>query len=222
MKYWFKCEKCDKRIKRDPNSIKSDLVCLKCREKEKPTIVKCKQCQNDMPAYDKHRHRRYFCSPSCSSIHGNTGKKLSQETRDKISQSVSLSSPGIIKTKFYPVDCPYLQDKVNVQGTWEYKYALWLNENKINWIKDKKNNFIYTDDEGHNHRYYPDFYLPDSDEYIEIKGVWWGNDKKKMENVFKCNPNANIIILEGKKLTELGINVFDYSKHRTIAGSVDS
>ena len=49
--------------------------------------------------------------------------------------------------------------------------------------------------------YNPDFYLPDIDVYIEIKGRWWKSkdgkidDKKKMYYVFNSNPDKCITII---------------------------
>jgi len=68
-----------------------------------------------------------------------------------------------------------------------------LEETKTKWIKPKYINYI-TDD-GKSHRYFPDFYLPDTDEYIEIKGYYWPSDQIKMNLVRLQNPELNIKIL---------------------------
>lgn len=42
----------------------------------------------------------------------------------------------------------------------------------------------------------PDFLLPDFDVYLEPKGYWWGDDKRKMEIIFETYPNVKIILIE--------------------------
>lgn len=42
----------------------------------------------------------------------------------------------------------------------------------------------------------PDFYLPEFDMFIEIKGYWWGNDKEKMICVMKQYPYKKLIIVK--------------------------
>ena len=201
-----------KKIKRQPNSKVSKLLCLKCRKEEKIKTVKCKQCDKIIDAYDKYRYRRYFCSDSCSSTFNGTGRKHSEATKEKISKSAALKSKGILGIKFYSVYSEFENKEIKLQGTWEQKYALWLNENKIKWVKDRRYAMSYVNDKGQIRSYYPDFYLPDTNEYIEIKGVWWGEDFKKMGFILDCNKDKKIVILQGKELVELGIKVFDYIK----------
>ena len=56
--------------------------------------------------------------------------------------------------------------------------------------------------DSYSHYYYPDFYLPETDEYIEIKGWWSESDKEKMKLVEKYNPNINIKYLNSIKEIE--------------------
>lgn len=66
---------------------------------------------------------------------------------------------------------------VNFHGNWELAYAKYLDKNKIKWIRTT-DSFEYTF-EGKKRRYTPDFYLPGSDEYIEIKGYKTAKDIAK-------------------------------------------
>ena len=43
--------------------------------------------------------------------------------------------------------------------------------------------------------YIPDFYLPDHDTYIEVKGYWTDAARYKMKNVMEVN-EVKIVILE--------------------------
>ena len=58
--------------------------------------------------------------------------------------------------------------KVYIRSTYELEYVKWLDLNNINWNQNS-NKFPYIYMEKRRY-YYPDFYLADSDEYIEIKG----------------------------------------------------
>jgi hypothetical protein len=89
---------------------------------------------------------------------------------------------------------------INVQGKWEKTVAERLNELKINWDRirvkfDKSRSYT------------PDFYLPDFDVYIEVKGWMSENDKCKM---WKCihETNIKILLIDDKKL----LNTFDIVK----------
>jgi len=44
--------------------------------------------------------------------------------------------------------------------------------------------------------YMSDFYLPDYDTYIEVKGCWTDAARYKMKNVMEVNEEVKIVILE--------------------------
>lgn len=80
---------------------------------------------------------------------------------------------------------------------------MYLNECNINWIRRKRNNLKYKLHENdYVHVYYPDFYLPNLDVYVEIKGYWFKSndgrvdDKRKMKCVIEQNTDKKIIIYE--------------------------
>lgn len=75
----------------------------------------------------------------------------------------------------------------------EIKFYEKLEETKIKWIKPRYISYITND--GKSHRYFPDFYLPDINRYIETKGYYWPSDKIKMNLVLSQNPELDIEIL---------------------------
>lgn len=119
------------------------------------------------------------------------GKKHSEASKQRISKALSINNKGG-RCKWYDIG------DQKVQGTWELSIAQLLIEEKIEWKKIKTNSFTfqYVDGKNRKHSYTPDFHLPEYNMYLEIKGYWWGNDKKKMELVQKQNPNLNVIIIE--------------------------
>lgn len=80
-----------------------------------------------------------------------------------------------------------------VRGLWEYNVALKLNELKILWIRNKYLNYFINDIQK---TYNPDFYLPEYDEYIEVKGYFSNKDKIKMDAVLDQNPNVKIYFIQ--------------------------
>ena len=66
---------------------------------------------------------------------------------------------------------------VDLHGSWELKYAQYLDANNIKWVRNR-DSFHYNFD-GKDRKYTPDFYLPDTDEYVEIKGYKTKKDEAK-------------------------------------------
>lgn len=129
---------------------------------------------------------------------GRPGRLHTDETKKKLSQIMSINNKGG-KCKWFEVAGQ------KVQGTWERDIALLFDRLKIKWQKLKTNNhtFKYTMN-GKIRSYTPDFFLPDLNLYLEIKGRWWGNDKEKMDLIFSTYPDINILLIqkeEFKKLT---------------------
>lgn len=85
-------------------------------------------------------------------------------------------------------------------GTWELKYAKYLDENFIKWIKNKDKFKYFFDNK--NRTYTPDFYLFGSDCYIEIKGYETEKDRAKWNQFPK---NKKLVVLKGKELFNMGI-----------------
>jgi DNA-directed RNA polymerase subunit RPC12/RpoP len=83
-----------------------------------------------------------------------------------------------------------------MRSSWEKYYAKYLDKNNIKWLYESK-----TFDLG-NTTYTPDFYLPETNEYIEIKG-YWREDAKIKFNLFKEKyKDLKIRVID--KLSDLG------------------
>ena len=90
-------------------------------------------------------------------------------------------------------------ENIWMRSSWETAYAKYLDSKNIKWEYEEKR-FYFEDCS-----YLPDFYLPETDEYIEIKGWWRDKDKRKFY-LFKENyPDINIKLLMGKQLQEMGV-----------------
>ena len=118
-----------------------------------------------------------------------------------------------------PFQVPQFQEKINetrkrnqkdnklvyknivMRSSWEIKYAQYLDENNIKWEYESK---IFRLDKL-NKSYIPDFYLPKTNEYIEIKGYMRPEAQEKI-NQFKNQYNeVKLTILFEQDLKQLGV-----------------
>ena len=83
----------------------------------------------------------------------------------------------------------YKYKEIWMDSKWEMEMAKWMDEWGIKWDRSRKRHmFWWTDDNGSKRRYYPDFYLPELNVYLDPKNKYkMKNDKIKMERVIKEN-----------------------------------
>lgn len=82
-----------------------------------------------------------------------------------------------------------------MDSTWEVACASRLDELGIKWERDHSIKLGYITRGKRKRNYIPDFYLPEYDVYIEVKGYWTDAARHKMKDVQARNP-VRIIILE--------------------------
>ena len=204
-KWWHKCCVCDKTVKRKTPDFKGRVICNKCKSEEK--TINCLECGTP---FRKRVSKRLFCSVECSGKYNGEhilkGRTLSKIHREKLSKSATSFNNGRIRTKYFEIYSPYQHKIVSVQGTYELKYAEYLNKNNIKWIRSRQISIQYKRNENDIIRnYFPDFYLVDNNHYIEVKGYFSPNDKIKMNLVITQNINKKIKILQKEDLESLGI-----------------
>lgn len=86
-----------------------------------------------------------------------------------------------------------------MRSSWEIKYAKYLDSKNIVWKYEFKRFDLG------NTTYTPDFYLPETNEYIEIKGWWRGNSKLKFDIFLKLYKDVKITLLMQKDLKKMGV-----------------
>lgn len=213
-----KCQKCINLVCIPSTHPSKKVLCNNCKDQLYTFIcIGCgKQFISKIENTKTRKEGRKYCSKTCcgkASVRWNTGKILSTETREKLSKAATIKNNGFVKTKFYTIFCPTMNQDVKVQGSWELKFAQYLTKKNIKWIRSKSCNLKYKlHDDDYMHTYFPDFYLPDTNEYIEIKGYWWKSkdgrvdDHRKMDKVKINNPDKKIVVIEKKefeKITEV-------------------
>ena len=122
------------------------------------------------------------------------GKPLTEEIKAKLSNCREEYLKKNPHVKWYKVSNG--KTEVDVQGGWERKVAEWLTTSGVKWIR-RKLKFHRT------RRYTPDFYLPDYDLFIEVKGWWKDRDKYKMFLVLQDNPEVQLRILDKRHIRKL-------------------
>lgn len=124
--------------------------------------------------------------------HKENGKKISATIQKKVENGtwhVSLAKHLHIT-----------YNNVDLHGKWELAYAQYLDTNQIPWVRNKVFfNYVF---EGKTRRYTPDFYLPLTDEYIEIKGYKTKKDESKWSQFPKTK---KLIVLMKNELKQLNI-----------------
>ena len=86
-----------------------------------------------------------------------------------------------------------------MRSSWEVLFDKYCLRNHIKYRYEFKR-FYFKDC-----TYLPDFYLPETNKYIEIKGWWYKNGKKRFNLFKKLYPKIKIDLLMKKQLQEIGV-----------------
>jgi hypothetical protein len=173
----------------------------KCRLHYKKGLPKCIDCGKELSRYGAKRCKKcigktkkinYYCK--------DCGKKISwRKNRCRhcyIRFNKGKNNPmygRVTHTK------PIKYKDIFFHSSWEVKYAEYLDQHKNNWFYEYK-----TFNMGHT-TYTPDFYLPETNEYIEIKGYWRRDALNKFFAFKLLYPEIKIKVLEKKDLEYLKI-----------------
>ena len=115
-------------------------------------------------------------------------EKFSVSYRTSTQKYCSLSCAAVSHNKKWgrclsiPYWCETMNEEVTLQSNWEVIVAKKLDELKIPWIRPSPISWI--DSNGNSRKYFPDFYLPEYDQYLDPKNnKVLLRDKEKLENV---------------------------------------
>lgn len=81
-----------------------------------------------------------------------------------------------------------------MDSTWEVACAERLDILGIDWERDTSIKLQYKDKKLRPRNYIPDFYLPELDIYLEVKGYWTDSARWKMRDVMQRNPEKICIL----------------------------
>jgi hypothetical protein len=96
---------------------------------------------------------------------------------------------------------------VSMDSSWEVACAKKLDELNISWIRDPAMKLEYRDRRLKLRRYIPDFYLPDHDIYLEVKGYWTDAAKWKMRDICSRYPGKIKILESLDEIDQMTSNV---------------
>lgn len=87
---------------------------------------------------------------------------------------------------------------IKFHGLWEVKFAMNLDDKNVKWRRPtEKFQYIF---EGKSRNYTPDFWIPELESYVEIKGYTTPKDEAKWSQF-----PLKLIVLKGEDLVNLGI-----------------
>lgn len=89
-----------------------------------------------------------------------------------------------------------------MRSSYELKFAKFLDSKNIKWEFEPK-----TFDVGNGETYTPDFYLPETDEWVEIKGYWRDDARVKFELCKLRYPELKILLVNKYCLNLMGVEV---------------
>jgi hypothetical protein len=178
--------------------------CLDCGKQISPLAKRCFMCKSKgklNPMYKSKRTKnknpnwkggltlkKYYCKYCNKKISRTTGRDGKQRCQ-KCYVKYHLLNKNF---NFYK----YIYNKKSFRSTFETNFAKWCDLSGIKWQYESK-----AFDLG-NTTYTPDFYLPEFDCWIEIKGYWYKKGKNKFKKLSKI---VNLIALEKKNLINMSI-----------------
>ena len=145
-------------------------------------------------------------------LRGRPRRVLTKEHRQSISRSASERSfANNTRVKWHEVLNPTSNLTIKVQGTWEKRYVEWLNSQNIKWERPRETFTWCCDENDIKHVYHPDFYLPETGVFVEIKGYMWKDASKKIDDELKLrlvqeqNPQMRLQVLMKDDLQKMGV-----------------
>lgn len=105
--------------------------------------------------------------------------------------------------------------QVVMDSSWEHICATKLDEAGIQWVRNPELVLEYRTVRNRKRKYIPDFYLPEYNMYVEVKGYWTDAARYKMADVQVRN-NVNILIVESMPEV-LSIKKLILEKHKLIS-----
>ena len=98
-----------------------------------------------------------------------------------------------------------------MDSTWEVAMARRLDELSVKWIRNSDLKLEYVTRGRRKRKYIPDFYLPDYDLYIEVKGYWTDAARHKMKDVQKRNPVKILIVESLSEISDVNLEILKYT-----------
>lgn len=149
------------------NISKTNRSNINIKTHSKVRFVSCSYCNKTYVVRNHYKDYRKTCSENC---------KVAMIFKDRTYVNG--------KRKTIPYFCKEVNQIVSLESSWELEVAKFLDSLNVKWIRPKF--ILWVDRKGKNRRYFPDFYLPDYDLYLDPKNEYCMEiDKDKLECVGK-------------------------------------
>lgn len=188
------------------------IDCLN-KSKFKGSFVKCSNCGKELwrTPKDLKKRKHFWCSLECErevkkiittgENNGMFGKTHSKEVKEAQSKRMALRLRKGIHNK-RSICCK--RANMNNQffrSSWEANYARYLDYNNIKWEYEPKT-FTFPLDRGTT-RYTPDFYLPETNVWVEVKGYMDKKSQIKVVRFRKYYPQEKLVLICGGEYRDL-------------------
>ena len=160
--------------------------CITCKKSITNKSIRCRICSNKLRTKIKQKSYCIICNKELS---------LPEYKRCQKHANIQKALEGKIGHHGQHV---YYKG-IHLKSGWEEAFVKWCDKNHTKWQYESKTFDL------DNTTYTPDFYLPETDEYVEIKGFWRDDAKKKFELFKKQYSEIKIIILNKIELQKLRI-----------------
>lgn len=137
-----------------------------------PKIFTCLNCGIQVSS----KVNKKYCSRHCYLTSGNAGGYKPNSTK---------------YTRCY-------YNSIKMDSKSEAKFAKILDSNNIEWVKNDSTFFTFKDNDNKLRKYYPDFYLPHLDLWVEIKGKYY----IRTDDNLRRNSVKNIILIMSDELVD--------------------
>lgn len=189
------------RCKLNPNKIRvvSNFIDYNSLHKESWNKGLTKETDERVRKNAEAIHNSYVSGKS-KALKGIKNPSCRPEIKEKISRTImEKSKQGLWHTSLAK-NMHINYNGIDLHGKWELGYAKYLDLNNIKWERCKRRfSYIF---EGKERYYTPDFYLPESETYVEVKGYSRAKDYAKWNQFPK---ELNLLVIRRKELIELGV-----------------
>ena len=162
----------------------------KRKDVQEKMSISAKKRKNESNYIDGRSLKDYFCKVCCKKIDKITGLYGKQHC---LNCHLSLFN-YVSRIKY---------NNTIFKSSWEANFAKWCDLSGIKWEYEPRPFILILNNK--KTRYFPDFYLPEFDIWIEIKGRWQGKAKQKIKKFRKTYCNYKLEIFDFNKLKQLGV-----------------
>ncbi len=204
------CAYCGKIFERPKSQAKRPFCSVECGKKSLKRKVRwvdrtCKVCGKKFQVkdYKLKTQPAIYCSWKCKQ--SESAEALhTPEARLKSSKTRIATGSYSAKHQYSRCARGKREDLGNIffRSAWEANYARYLNFANIKWEYEPKT-FWFEGIKRGCRSYTPDFYLPEEDRYVEVKGWMDKNSRTKLKRMAKYYPTINIELIDKKRYQKI-------------------